>query len=61
MMNETDKIRFLATAYNYGFWKEKEKIISMADKKYFSTALAGGVKYSYADISEFWYKTTSEK
>jgi hypothetical protein len=61
MMKTNEKIRFLATAYNYGFWKEKERIVSMVDKKYFSTSLAGGVKYSYADISEFWYNKTSEK
>ncbi len=59
IMKENDKIRFLATAYNYGFWKEKERIVSMEDKKYFSTSLAGGVKYSYSDISGFWYKTSS--
>jgi hypothetical protein len=60
-MKEDKKIRFLATAYNYGFWMEKDRIVSMEDKKYFSTSLAGGVKYCYADVSLFWYNSVKSE
>jgi hypothetical protein len=55
MKNDSDRIRFLATAYNYGFWKKKEQIENMIDKKYFSTTIVKTVTYPYSDISLFWY------
>lgn len=54
-MNEESKIRFLATAYNSGFWKSKEDIIKMEDRKFFNTKLFKTENYSYADVSLFWY------
>jgi hypothetical protein len=49
------KIRFLATAYNTGFWKREEEINAMADKKFFNTKLFKTENYSYADVALFWY------
>jgi hypothetical protein len=49
-------IRFLATAYNYGFWKTQAQIEKMTDKKYFTTKLFPSETYSYSDVSLFWYR-----
>jgi hypothetical protein len=53
--NDQDKLRFLATAYNYGINRSKEEIISMSDKKYFNTKLFKTENYTYAEVSLFWY------
>ncbi len=55
-MNDTDRVRFLATAYNYGFWNGVARIENMSDKKFFSTTLIKTETYSYSDISLFWFK-----
>lgn len=52
---DNEKVRFLATAYNYGFWKRSDQIENMIDKKYFSTTIIKTVNYSYSDVSIFWY------
>jgi hypothetical protein len=54
--DEVYRIKFLATAYNFGFDKSSRKIASMIDKKYFNTKLFKTVNYSYAEVSVFWYK-----
>jgi len=54
-MNERDRVKFLATAYNFGINKSKEEIDGMADKKYFNTKLFKTQNYSYAEVSLFWY------
>jgi hypothetical protein len=54
-MDEQERIRFLATAYNYGLFHSENEIILMLGKKYYSTRLAGRELYSYADISLYWY------
>ncbi|HKK42482.1 MAG TPA: hypothetical protein VJ963_08745 [Bacteroidales bacterium] len=56
-MDNNYRLRFLATAYNYGIDKTKEQIISMMRAKYFSTKLFSSQNYSYADISLFWYRS----
>ncbi len=53
--DELSKIRFLATAYNTGFWKSREEINAMADKKFFNTKLLKTENYSYAEVALFWY------
>ncbi len=53
--NETDKLKFLATAYNYGIDKSILQINSMIDKKFFHTKLLNSENYSYAEVSLFWY------
>jgi len=54
-LDEESKIKFLATAYNAGFWKSKEEIIKMEGKKFFNTKLFKTENYSYADVALFWY------
>lgn len=53
--DEETKIKFLATAYNTGFWKTKEEIEKMSYSKFYNTKLFSTENYSYADISLFWY------
>ena len=53
--DEISKLKFLATAYNYGIDKSEDQIDSMKDKKFFSTRLFKTENYSYADVSLFWY------
>jgi hypothetical protein len=55
-LDERNRLRFLATAYNYGINKSKEEIAGMADKKYFNTKLFKTQNYSYADVALFWYE-----
>jgi hypothetical protein len=49
------KIRFLATAYNFGIGKKAEDIEKMIDGKYFNTKLFKTQNYSYADVALYWY------
>ena len=53
--NENEKIKFLSTAYNYGFWKTAEQIEYMSDKKYFRTTIIKTENYSYSDVSLYWF------
>jgi hypothetical protein len=53
--DEAEKIRFLATAYNTGYWKSKEEIEKMSKLKFFNTKLFKTENYSYADVSLYWY------
>jgi hypothetical protein len=53
--DEASRIKFLATAYNTGFWKSEEEIRVMTEKKFFNTKLFKTENYSYADVSLFWY------
>ena len=54
--DEPSEVKFLATAYNFGFNKRGVEIESMIDKKFFNTKLIKTENYSYADVSLFWYK-----
>jgi uncharacterized protein Veg len=53
--DEVSKIKFLATAYNTGFWKSIQEIEDMTGKKFFNTKLFKTENYSYADVSLYWY------
>jgi hypothetical protein len=53
--DEFEKVKFLATAYNYGIDKSETQIESMINKKFFNTKLFSSENYSYADVSLFWY------
>ena len=58
-LNRLDQIRFikfLATVYNLGIDKTGIQIAKMTDKKFFSTKLISSEKYSYADVSLYFYK-----
>ena len=39
----------------FGIDKKALEIVHMTDKKFFSTKLISTDKYSYADVSIFWY------
>jgi hypothetical protein len=54
--DELSRIKFLATAYNYGINKTAAEIENMSDKKFFNAKLFKTENYSYADVSVFWYK-----
>jgi len=55
-MNDTTRIKFLATVYNYGIDKSIDQINSMMDKKFYNTKLFKTENYSYSDVSVFWYR-----
>ncbi|MGA1977689.1 MAG: hypothetical protein ABSG89_07510 [Bacteroidales bacterium] len=54
-MDEPSRIKFLATAYNSGFWKSQDAILAMEGRKFFNTKLFKTENYSYAAVSLFWY------
>lgn len=58
---EIQRVKFLATAYNYSFQKSYEEVDKMTDKKFFYTKLIRAESYSYADISAFWYENYQNK
>ncbi|MBK9388687.1 MAG: hypothetical protein IPN68_00335 [Bacteroidetes bacterium] len=55
-MEQTKKLKFLATAYNYGIDKSAEEIELMTKGKYFNTKLFKTQNYSYADVALYWYE-----
>jgi hypothetical protein len=55
-MENIQKLKFIATAYNFGIDKSSSEIEYMTDKKFFNTKLFKTENYSYADVSLFWYK-----
>jgi hypothetical protein len=57
-MEEYTKVKFLATAYNYGIDRSAASIEAMIDKKYFNTKIYKTENYCYSEISAFWYKNT---
>jgi hypothetical protein len=54
--DEIQRLKFLATAYNFGIDKNASRIEAMIDRKYFNTKLFKTENYCYSDISLFWYK-----
>lgn len=58
-LDELKLLKFLATAYNFGIDKKALEIVHMTDKKFFSTKLISADKYSYADVSVFWFTNHS--
>ena len=58
-MTPEERIRFLATAYNYGFNKKQSEIVLMEDRKYFGTGIIKKTLYQYSDVSLFWYNRHS--
>ena len=52
-----EKVQFYASAYQGGYREGGQHIGSMVHSKYFHTGLpVGATKYSYADISVFFYR-----
>jgi hypothetical protein len=54
-MDESDRVRFLSTVYNYGLGKSVEEIEGMTERKFYNTKLFSNEHYSYADVALFWY------
>jgi hypothetical protein len=54
--DEITRLKFLATAYNYGIDKSASQIEAMINKKYFNTKLFKTDNYAYSDVSVSWYK-----
>lgn len=59
-LDDTERLKFLATAYNYGIDKNAAQINMMTNKKFFNTKLFKTENYSYADVSLFWYREFTE-
>lgn len=59
-IDRMSRIKFLATAYNYGFYRSFREIMDMEDKKFFNTRLFKTENYSYADVSLYWYNRSGE-
>lgn len=59
-MDEITRIKFLATAYNYGIDNSVDQINNMIDKKYYNTKLFKTENYSYSDVAVFWYQKETE-
>lgn len=55
------RIIFLATAYNYGFYRTKDEIEKMTGRKFYSTKLFSNENYSYSDIALFRYNQINLK
>ncbi|MCU0436931.1 MAG: hypothetical protein MUC49_03390 [Raineya sp.] len=53
--NDVSQIRFLASAYNYGFLSSEDKILNWSVEKAFPSGKNSAVRFSYADISENFY------
>jgi hypothetical protein len=60
---EVQRVKFLATVYNFGIGKSDAQIEEMIERKFFNTKLFSSEKYSYADVALYWYKwyTTLKK
>jgi len=55
-MDDTTRLKFIATAYNFGINKNTAEIERMINKKFFNTKLFKTENYCYADVSLYWYK-----
>lgn len=55
-IDEIQRIKFLATAYNFSFQKSFEAVKGMIDRKSFYAKLIKTESYSYSDISAYWYR-----
>jgi hypothetical protein len=51
-----ESIALLATGYNAGLGRSYDDLVKLRSAKYFTTKIAGGEKYCYADISIEWYR-----
>jgi hypothetical protein len=60
-MDEQSRIRFLATAYNYGPLHSEKEIKDMMERKFYSTKLVSKELWCYSDISLYWYNHCREK
>jgi hypothetical protein len=54
--DEISRLKFLATAYNFGIDKSAAQIEAMINKKFFNTKLFKTENYCYQDVAVFWYE-----
>ncbi|MCD6068833.1 MAG: hypothetical protein K0S33_3659 [Bacteroidetes bacterium] len=58
----SDSIRFYSTAYNSGYHRSSEQILSLEGKKYYPYGTAyNGKQYAYADVADYFYRNTYRK
>jgi hypothetical protein len=57
-LSAADSIRFLAAAYNHGFWGSRKEIEAAEETALFpmGAAATGGPRYRYADVSVDFYE-----
>jgi hypothetical protein len=60
-MGEIQRIKFLATAYNYSFQRSFEEVKGMIGKKFFYAKLIKTESYPYSDISVYWHNNYQKK
>lgn len=60
-MHEEERLLFLATAYNYGIDRSPADITGMINRRFFTTSLFRPVKYSYSDISLYYFRQNPEQ
>ncbi|MGE5406222.1 MAG: hypothetical protein ACM3NR_00810 [Methanosarcina sp.] len=53
--DEADRLKFIATAYNYGIDKTRQQIEAMESRKFFHLNKYKSGMHSYSDVSLFWY------
>lgn len=56
LKNEVEKIKFISTAYNCGYWKSKDEIIGYSKRKFFQTGFGTGTKYNYSEIALYYFQ-----
>ncbi len=54
--SEEEKIKFFSSAYNCGYRKSKEEIMSFSKKKFFQTGFGTRTKYNYSEIALFYFQ-----
>lgn len=59
--DENEKVAFLAASYNAGFWKTRQEITAIRQRKDFTTRIAGPPYYNYSDIAVYWFKLKRAK
>lgn len=56
--NNIQRLRYYATAYNYGYKKTEGQITAAMQKKHFTLNLTDSGRYNYADIATYFYTHT---
>jgi hypothetical protein len=53
---DSTRVKFLATAYNYGIDHSQAEIENMTGRRFFNTRLIKTENYPYAQVALYWYK-----
>ncbi|HVN58670.1 MAG TPA: hypothetical protein VMT63_10255 [Bacteroidales bacterium] len=54
-MTAGERVKFLSSAYNYGFFHSESEILKMENRSFFATGIIKRDFYPYSDISLYWY------